>query len=301
VETSWRPGPRGLAGVWRPGARLHDDGAVRITMDDGVELAVEVAGAGPGLMLVHGFGGAKEDFVDHLPALARDHTVVVFDHRGHGESDGPDDPGRYSFDRLIADTLAVADAAGLERFRLLGHSMGGMVARRVALQNPTRIEALILMDTAPGPVPSFDIELMEVAADVALTQGKDALEELLDLAAPLNTPAYERLLLERVGYREFQDRKWDALSEVMWGSLVRVIAHQPDDLPEFTSIRCPVLVIVGELDEPFVRPSYAMAEAIPRARLVVVPDAGHSPQFENPDAWISAVEEFLDALVPSPS
>jgi pimeloyl-ACP methyl ester carboxylesterase len=99
--------------------------SMRITMDDGVELAVEVAGDGPGLLLVHGFGGAKEDFADHVAALAATHTVVVFDHRGHGASDKPADLAAYSLDRLRADTLAVADAVGLDGFRLLGHSMGG--------------------------------------------------------------------------------------------------------------------------------------------------------------------------------
>ena len=78
-----------------------------------------------------------------------------FDHRGHGESDKPDDPLAYSLDRLVADTLAVADAVGLSRFRLLGHSMGGMVARRIVLGHPDRVDALVLMDTAPGPIPGL--------------------------------------------------------------------------------------------------------------------------------------------------
>src|SRR6476646_8745277 len=66
--------------------------SMRITIDDGVGLAVEVDGEGPGLLLVHGFGGAKEDFADHVPRMARTHTVVIFDHRGHGASDKPTDP-----------------------------------------------------------------------------------------------------------------------------------------------------------------------------------------------------------------
>src|SRR5262245_29664910 len=119
---------------------------MRITTDDGLSLEALVEGSGPGLLLVHGFGGAKEDFLDHVPALARDHTVVVFDHRGHGASDKPADRSAYSLDRLIADTLQVADAAGLDEFRLLGHSMGGMVARRVALRAPERVTALVMMD-----------------------------------------------------------------------------------------------------------------------------------------------------------
>ncbi len=102
-------------------------GPMRITTDDGVELAVEVAGQGPGLLLVHGFGGAKEDFADHVDALGRTHRVVIFDHRGHGASDKPDDLAAYSFDRLAPDIVQVADALDLDQFRLLGHSMGGMV------------------------------------------------------------------------------------------------------------------------------------------------------------------------------
>src|SRR5215470_15852642 len=113
---------------------------MRITTDDHVELAVDVAGDGPGLLLVHGFGGAKEDFSDHVARLARKNTVVTFDHRGHGASDKPDDPSAYTLDRLVLDTLEVADATGLESFRLLGHSMGGLVARKVVIRAPERVD-----------------------------------------------------------------------------------------------------------------------------------------------------------------
>jgi 3-oxoadipate enol-lactonase len=84
---------------------------VRVTVDDGVGLEVHAVGPddAPGLLLVHGFGGAKEDFADHVGALAAHHRVVVFDHRGHGASDAPDDPAAYSLDRLAADTVAVAN------------------------------------------------------------------------------------------------------------------------------------------------------------------------------------------------
>ena len=126
---------------------------MRVTTDDGVRLATVAAGPedAPGLLLVHGFGGAKEDFADHVDALAVDHRVVVFDHRGHGESDAPDDPAAYSLDRLAADTVAVADAYDLRDLRLLGHSMGGMVTRRVVLAHPERASAWVFMDTSPGP------------------------------------------------------------------------------------------------------------------------------------------------------
>jgi pimeloyl-ACP methyl ester carboxylesterase len=274
----------------------HGEGErVQVRTDDGVTLEAIVEGRGPGLVLVHGFGGAKEDFADHVDALARDHTVVTFDHRGHGASDKPDDVARYSFERLRADVLQVADAAGLDRFRLLGHSMGGMVARRIALQHPQRVEALVLMDTSPGPVPGFDAELIEIGALTALDEGKDALKALLDLAQPLETPAHRRLLAQRPGYLEFTERKWEALSPVMWAALIREIAYQGDELADMATIDAPVLVIVGEQDEPFLSVSHAMARTIPGASIAVIPDAGHSPQFENADHWFDALDRFLSS------
>ena len=267
-----------------------------VRTDDGVELAVEVAGSGPGLLLVHGHGGAKEDFSDHVERLARRHTVVTFDHRGHGASDHPAEPGSYSLARMRADTWAVADAVGFDRFRVLGHSMGGMVVRRMPLEQPERIEALVLMDTSAGPVPALVPELVEAAALVGLTEGKDALKALLDAAGTLDTAAYMRLLEDRPGYREFGERKWADTSVVMWATLACEIARQPDDLALLREIACPVLVIVGETDVAFVPGSYAMADAIPGARLEVIPTAGHSPQFEAPDIWINELDGFLAAL-----
>jgi pimeloyl-ACP methyl ester carboxylesterase len=274
---------------------------MRITTTDGVGLAVEVTGSGPGLLLVHGFGGAKEDFADHVPALARDHTVVVFDHRGHGASDKPADRAAYSLDRMATDVLEVADACALDTFRVLGHSMGGMVARRLVLRTPERVEAFVMMDSTAGPIPGFDPELMEIGADVAFTQGKAALKELLDMAPVLETPAYLRALDELPGYREFVERKWDDLSEIMWGAMVLEMARQPDDLPALAAaVRVPTLVLVGEQDEALRAPADAMAATIGGAELVVIADAGHSPQIENPGAWIDALTRFL-ASVPAPA
>jgi pimeloyl-ACP methyl ester carboxylesterase len=201
--------------------------------------------------------------------------------------------------RMRADAWAVADAVGLERFRVLGHSMGGMVVRRMPLEQPDRIEALLMMDTSAGPVPDLVPELVEIGAYVGLTEGKDALKVLLDSVGTLDTDAYQRLLVDRPGYREFQDRKWADTSVVMWSTLACEIARQPDDLPILRELSCPTLVIVGELDVAFVGCSYAMAETIPGARLEVIPEAGHSPQFEAPDHWIDVLERFLAGL-PAP-
>jgi 3-oxoadipate enol-lactonase len=272
---------------------------LRVTTDDGVELATTLTMSSedaPALILVHGFGGAKEDFADHVPALAQAYRVVVFDHRGHGESASPSAASAYSLDRLTRDTLVVADALGMATFGLLGHSMGGMVAIRLMLDEPQRVDALVLMDTAAGPPPTLDPDLVRVGAEVAVRDGMPTLRVLLDELDPLGSEAYQRVVRERPGFEEYAQHKWSTLSPVMWSELAVEIATQRDRLPRLAAVTCPVLVVVGVQDQAFIEPSFALADTIPDARLVVVPDAGHSPQFENPAVWFAAVAGFLREL-----
>jgi 3-oxoadipate enol-lactonase len=87
----------------------------------------------------------------------------------------------------------------------------------------------------------------------------------------------------------------------MWGAMAVALAYQPDDLAALAAaVNFPMLVLVGSQDTPFVEASREMADAIECAQLVIIPDAGHSPQFENPEAWIEALTRFL-ASVPAPT
>lgn len=269
---------------------------MRVRTDDGVDLAVEEAGTGPPLLLVHGLGGSKEDLTEHFDTLARRARVVTFDHRGHGESDKPDSADAYSFDRLAADTLMVADALGLDSFRLLGYSMGGMVARKLVLAVSERVDGMVFMSTAAAAPPALDPELVRLAAALIVEPGgKDQLRDLLDDADALGSEAGRRVEAERPGYKEFGDYKWRVLSPVGWATLVVELVSQPDELHRLREVRCPVLVTVGEQDATFLEPSRAIAAAVPGAHYVEIADAGHAPQFENPAAWLAALEGFLHA------
>ena len=266
---------------------------MRVTTDDGVGLEVEVAGSGPALLLAHGFTGAKEDFADHVIDLARHSTVVTFDHRGHGASDKPEVEDAYSLDRLAADGLAIADALDLDRFRLLGHSMGGMVARRMVLAAPERVDGLILLDTSPGKPSGVDPDLAKMGAAIALTEGMVVLRELLDEMDVLGSEADQRVRRERPGYEEYMRQKFFAVPAEAYAALLVDIAEQPDQLAQLASVTCPALVIVGDQDAAFLPDAHAMAGVLPDVELVVVPGAGHSPQFENPHGYLAALEGFL--------
>jgi 3-oxoadipate enol-lactonase len=271
---------------------------MRVTTDDGVALATVAVGdpEAPGLLLVHGIGGAKEDFADHLDALSASHRVVTFDHRGHGASDKPDVEHAYSLDRLGLDIACVADACELHDLRILGHSMGGMAMRRFLAAQPDRARAVAFMDTSGGAPPGSDTELVAAASEVVRSGGLEALKQLSDELDVLGSAAHQRVLAERPGFAEYSDYKWHAMSPVMWTTLMHEIVTQPDQLDELARVTVPALGIVGDQDAMFLKPMDDIVATVPGARLVVIPDAGHSPQFENPPAWIAAMLEFLASV-----
>jgi pimeloyl-ACP methyl ester carboxylesterase len=267
-----------------------------------VRLALAEAGnGGRPLLLVHGFTGAKEDFTDWLDLLAeRGWHAVAPDQRGHGASEQPADESAYSFEALSTDLLGLLDALGWDRCTVLGHSMGGMVVQIALLRAPERFDGLVLMDTSHRGLRA-DPELVELGVAIARTEGMVALMAAQDALAaddPLGTNAHARLLVSREGYREFSQRKLLGSSPAMYVAMLTAITDPTgvDRLDELASVAVPALVLVGEQDAPFLKPSHRMAETIPGAELAVLPDGGHSPQFESPDHWWKALSTFLDRL-----
>ncbi len=300
-----------------PAARAGHTGAVRehqVTLPDGPTLAVLSAGgpedpavdpavapgARPRLLLVHGFTGAKEDFAPHVPALAaRGWWVVAPDLPGHGASPVDDGEDAFSLARFARDVATLVDVLGWDRHVLLGHSMGGMVAQLVALADPGRLHGLVLMDTGHGPVTGVDPGLAELGAALARDGGMAAVKEALDGLgddAPLGSPAYEALIEADPGHKDYGDANLLAASPAMYAAMLTELLRQEDRLEALAGLDVPTMVLVGDQDEPFLGPSERLAGAIAGARHAVVPDAGHSPQFENPPAWLEAVIAFLDEL-----
>lgn len=265
-----------------------------------VTLSVLEAGVGgEPLLALHGFTGGKEDFAEAAPGLAAaGWHVVAPDLRGHGGSEAPPGEQHYSLDLFAADVLFLADELGWDRFVLLGHSMGGMVAQLVAVAAPARLQGLVLMDTTHGPIEGVDPASAELGATIAMSDGLDVLADLQDQlgGGPLVSEPHQRLLAERPGYAEFNRRKLVASSPYMYAALVRALVDQVDRLDDLRAVTVPTLVIVGEHDSPFLAPSKRMADSIPGARLAIIPDAGHSPQFESPDAWATALHPFLEEV-----
>jgi pimeloyl-ACP methyl ester carboxylesterase len=159
------------------------------------------------------------------------------------------------------------------------------------------------MDTSHGPVERIERQVAEMACVIVAAGGMPALVAASEALrrngdTPLATAAQQRVLAERPGHEEFNVRKVLATAPDAYRALAMAAFDQSDRLDELAGLDVPVLVIVGEQDIPFVEPSRRMAATIPGAVVEVIPDAGHSPQFENPEAWWVALAGFLHGLEP---
>jgi pimeloyl-ACP methyl ester carboxylesterase len=268
---------------------------------NGVDLAYEDLGHGARpFVLLHGFTGFRDDFREHLPALARLGRTIVYDHRGHGESGRAPDAAGYSFAQLVDDLRVLLDALGVPRCDLLGHSMGGMLALRFALDHPQRVASLVLMDTAARAPDQMPRAPLAAAGAIARSDGMATLAALLRGRAgddPTRPEAERRLERERGD--AFWERRWrrlEAMDPDAFAVLALELVDQQPLTDRLADLTCPTLVMVGEQDASFLTPAAELARGIRGARLVTIPHAAHSPQLENPTAWLAAIREHLQRV-----
>lgn len=265
----------------------------------GIEMAYEEHGAGTRpLVLVHGFTGSRRDFSWRFPELAALGRTIAPDLRGHGESTNTGDPAGYTLEQIALDLVAFLDALGVESCDLLGHSMGGMAALRVALAAPQRVASLILMGTSAHCPSGIPRPIIELAGRIAVEAGTRRLVEIMRERAPTEPSRSEADRRNEAAWGEGYWTEWrypnfEAMDPVAYGAFGTAILDQGTLAPRLGEIRCPTLVLVGDGDTSFLDAAAELAAGIPGARRVDVPDAGHQPQLEHPAAWLAAIREHL--------
>ena len=264
---------------------------------DGLLLHVERAGDGPPLVLLHGFTGSVETWAPLRAVLGRTLTTIAVDLPGHGRSSAPGKPERYALERLADDLTRALDALACDRVALLGYSMGGRAALTFALRHPDRLAALVLESTSAG-IADAARRAERLASDTALADGieRDGVRAFVDRWERLPLWKSQRTLpaAERARLRAQREANIaSGLANSLRGAGAGVDDPVLDRLPEITT---PVLLIVGELDPPYVAVGRDMERIFPRARLAVVSDAGHAVHLERPEAFADAVGAFLREL-----
>jgi pimeloyl-ACP methyl ester carboxylesterase len=257
-----------------------------------VRLHVEAEGAGPVLILGHGFGGSARNFRAQSRALASRARVVRFDARGHARSEAPTDPAAYTPAAFVDDVVRVLDAEGTGGAVIGGLSMGAGIALRFARAHPDRARALVLAAFPAGPdVPGGYAAVAEPFAAAIEARGLDAAgaEWVWGPRSGLDPAAAE---LVRKGFLEHPPH---AIAAILRG----VIALQPTLAAlrsEAAAVDVPTLVIVGGRDRLSIEPSRTLAAALPRARLVEIADAGHLVNLARPAEFNAAVGALLDEI-----
>ena len=243
---------------------------------NGVKIAYETHGSGPALLLTHGYSATRAMWRGQIEMLAKDHTLILWDMRGHGDSDYSDDPSQYSEEHTVADMAALLDAVGAKQAVIGGLSLGGYMSLAFHRAHPDRTRALLIIDTGPG------FRKDEARASWNATALKTAERfEREGLAALEGASAERRIARHR-------DAKGLALAAR--GMLAQRDARVIDSL---ATIAVPSLVVVGANDTPFLAASDYMAAKIPGAEKVVIPNAGHAANIDNPDAFNAALAGFL--------
>jgi len=241
-------------------------------------LAVSVAGHGPLVLFLHGIRGNRRNWFPQLDTFSEaGFTAAAWDARGYGESDDYD--GALQFDHFSGDAMRVVEHFGAKKLHLVGLSMGGRIARNVALRFPERLLSLTLVSTAPG----FDA-LSPDQVRRFVTEHRN------------RTPETVRRLLGSRARKEAFDELADSLSRVREESyrktLVASVAQDRDAPIE--KIGVATLVIAGDEDKVYpTRIARELAQRIPGAKLVMMRGAGHLPNLERPGRFNEILLDFL--------
>lgn len=229
----------------------------------------------PTVVLTHGVSASSETWRYQIPDLAEVCRTVTWDLRGHGHSDSP--PGPYLLADLARDLLQVADEIGADQIVPLGHSAGGAVSLRFALDYPERTRALVLVGTAS--------EANEKARDFYRQLAGIAVERGMEPVAKRLGMAREAANLVPANPHGFAD-------------VTRAMAslHEQPLTDRLGEIRCPTLIIVGEKDFLGAGGSVIMSRRIAGSELEIVPERGHGLFLEDPAAFNRRVIAFIRKL-----
>src|ERR1700712_4273307 len=218
---------------------------------DGVNIYYEVHGSGPPLLLTHGYSSTSAMWQGQIAALSNQHKLILWDMRGHGQSDYPDDDAAYSEALTVGDMAALLDKAGAGSAIVGGLSLGGYMSLAFYRTHPERVRALLIIDTGPG----FKKDEARDAWNKRAHETGDRFErEGLEV---LKSASRER---SSVSHRDAT-----GLARAAHGMLTQRDARVIESLPD---VKVPALVVVGADDTPFLAASDYMATKIPGARNV---------------------------------
>ncbi len=281
---------RGLISLERMAAGLE---ARSLTVDS-LEIHYLEGGAGPTLLMIHGFGADKDNWSRIARAFTDRHHVVAPDLPGFGDSSVPGDM-RFDVETQATRLIAFAEKLGLAQIHLLGSSMGGQIATVIAARRPELVASLALFDPLgveqePGVRPSTMMRRMADGRNPMLPRDQQSFDEMFELM--FFDPPWVPGVITRY-YAQVWLSRADLHARVFSDITVNYVAL----VPLLPAIQAPTLVLWGAEDAILPADGAGiLATGIARSTLVVIPECGHLPMLEKPAVTAAHYRAFLDAL-----
>lgn len=264
-----------------------------VKASDGVALYAEMHGEGMPVVLSCGLCTTCENFRPQVEPFAEAGArVILWDYRGHGRSESPDDPAAYSLDHVLDDLGRVLDWAAPGQAAVIGGaSFGGLASLHFAYRNPERARALLLIGAGPG-FKNPDA----LARWKELNERSVAFFQEQGLAAFVASRASETLIGLRPGLpaaktaaRAIADQNPVGLEHF----IRQIITPVTPIIDELSEIDVPAQVVVGEKDAAYLRAADLMTARLPRAQRETIPGGGHIVNIDSSDAFNTAAVRFL--------
>lgn len=254
----------------------------------------------PVVVFLHGFTGSTMTWKTSWEELHGNYCLIAIDLLGHGQTSAPSDSGRYEMAAQLSDLDVLFTQLGLEKFTLVGYSMGGRIALSYTIHYPEKVLSLLLESASPGlKMEAEQIARKEADARLAHRIKANGIQEFVDF--------WEGIAL-------FQSQKWlpthvqeavrkERLNQRVEGlanSLVGIgTGSQPSNWEKLGSIHIPTLCITGEIDEKFVAIAQEMKNLLLNCVHITVKNTGHAIHVEKPSIFATMIEEHITKLIKS--
>jgi pimeloyl-ACP methyl ester carboxylesterase len=263
---------------------------------NGVELFYEEAGGGTPLIFSHEFGGSWESWDDQMRSFARRYRCIAYNHRGFPPSAVPDDPDAYSEEANVEDLRGLMDALGIDRAFVCGLSMGGTAALKFGLAYPERCLGLVVAGAGSG---SGDRSVFSAQSNVRLAAFESGDIEQAVAVIVEEQNRQQLRFKDPVGQARFlellrQHSPRGSALTLRGVQMKRTSIYEVED--QLRGLDVPVLVLVGDEDEPCLGPALLMKRTIPNCGLMMFPRSGHCINLEEPDLFNRAVLDFITAV-----
>jgi pimeloyl-ACP methyl ester carboxylesterase len=269
-----------------------------LTADDGVKLYFEETGSGIPIVFVHEFAGDLRSYEMQLRYFGQRYRCIAYNARGYPPSDVPSDGEKYSQERARDDIRAVLDALKIDKAHIVGLSMGGFATLHFGFTYPERARSLVIAGCGYGATPDKRSQFAEEAEGAAKNFEQQSMAKAA-VGYALGPTRVQFQNKDPRGWREFADQLEQHSTEGAARTMRGVQKRRPslfDLVDKMKTISVPTLIMTGDEDWPCLEPGLLMKRTIPTAALIVMPNAGHTINLEEPAAFNQHIAEFFHTV-----